>query len=244
MPSAMEGVVADPVDSAVVGAAVERVEDAVVEESAPRPCGVCHIRLRRGQRGVACVDCGMTVHKKCCSLSRWALEQGESWRCSVCGRAQRRVSESERELMLPPTSEPLPAGKCDVCRRARRRGQGICCSVCGRVIHVKCAGLGTRGRAEAVDRSAWECDACSRQRREKEGDEGREGVLTGVRREGGSQSITVMQWNCDHLSSKIPELEVWLERNDVDVAVVQETKLRAEDGEVRVRGYEMVRRDR
>ncbi|MEL7520225.1 MAG: endonuclease/exonuclease/phosphatase family protein, partial [Cyanobacteria bacterium J06553_1] len=61
---------------------------------------------------------------------------------------------------------------------------------------------------------------------------------------GGPQSIIVAQWNCDHFSSKIPELEVWLRRNDVDVAVVQETKLREEDGEVRVRGYEVVRRDR
>lgn len=32
-------------------------------------------------------------------------------------------------------------------------------------------------------------------------------------------------------SSKIPELEVRLQKNDVDVAVVQETKLREGDGE-------------
>jgi hypothetical protein len=53
-----------------------------------------------------------------------------------------------------------------------------------------------------------------------------------------------MQWNCDHLQSKIPELEVWLRKNDVDVAMIQETKLRDEDGDIRVSGYEMVRRDR
>ena len=40
--------------------------------------------------------------------------------------------------------------------------------------------------------------------------------------EEGSQSIDVpvMQWNSDHLSSRIPEQEVWLCKNGVDVVVV------------------------
>ena len=56
--------------------------------------------------------------------------------------------------------------------------------------------------------------------------------------------MRLAQWNCDNLRAKIPELEVWLREHRVDVAVLQETKLREEDGTVRVRGYEMVRRDR
>lgn len=35
-----------------------------------------------------------------------------------------------------------------------------------------------------------------------------------------------------------------MKKHDVDVAVIQETKLRAEDCEVRMSGYEMLRRDR
>lgn len=54
----------------------------------------------------------------------------------------------------------------------------------------------------------------------------------------------VMQWNCDHLRSKIPELEQWLQDHGVVVAALQETKLREEDGIVKVRGFEVVRRDR
>ena len=54
----------------------------------------------------------------------------------------------------------------------------------------------------------------------------------------------MLQWNCDHLMAKIPELEVSLQKYNVDVALIQETKLRAEDGSVRVRGYDVVRRDR
>ena len=215
----------------------------------PRQCGVCRVRMRRGQNGVACADCGLVVHNKCCSMSRWERERGGVWHCG-CGLRSVVPERSGVEPEPEPESggageerDRLPAGKCDVCKRLRRRGQGIACVMCKSIIHVKCADLGSRGRAQAVDRSCWECAACLRQRREREDVTGSD-VPLGDRTGGMPQSIVIMQWNCDHFSSKIPELEVWLQRNDVDVAVVQESKLRDEDGEVRVRGYEVLRRDR
>ena len=36
--------------------------------------------------------------------------------------------------------------------------------------------------------------------------------------------VGIMQLNCDHLSSRIPELEEWLRKNDVDVTVVQDSR--------------------
>ena len=216
------------------------VEAGVSVES--QPCAVCRVRLRRGVASMMCDDCGVVAHKKCSGMSRWARDRGELWRCSGCSAGAMSVNGAGAEdRALPPE---LPAGKCDVCRRLRRRGQGIRCCVCERVIHVRCAELGTRGRAQAIDRSVWECAACRVQSREREDDQGsvvEPAVVAGGEVAG---SITVMQWNCDHLSSRIPELEVWLRKNDVDVAVVQETKLRGEDGDVCVSGYEMVRRDR
>lgn len=62
---------------------------------------------------------------------------------------------------------------------------------------------------------------------------------------GGSPSnIHVMKCNCEHLRAKIPKLEVWLRKNEIDVALLLETRVREEDCEVQVRGYEMVRCDR
>ena len=206
-----------------------------------RCCGVCRVALRRGQSSMSCVECGMSVHKKCCGLSRWERENGAAWRCERChvGSSRRRDVDEVAE------TERLPAGKCDVCRRLRRRGQGICCSMCKRILHVKCAELGSRGRAAGIDRSSWECVACVKQQRERER-ERTVGSDEPLRNQTGddSGSIVAMQWNCDHLSSKIPELEGWLRKNGVDVAMVQETKLRDEDGAVCVRGYDVVRRDR
>lgn len=219
---------------------VRLVEEERLNEPGPRPCGVCRVTMRRGQNGVSCIDCGLLVHKKCCGLSRWARENGESWRCVSC----RDGIEPANRVMSPP-NVVLPAGKCDICRRMRRRGQGIRCVMCKSILHVKCADLGSRGRAQVVDRSVWECVACMRQKEEREGQQGSDGsVPASVPRVPGSHSVAVMQWNCDHLPLKVPELEVWLRKNDVDVAVLQETKLREEDGELRVNGYEVVRRDR
>ena len=53
-----------------------------------------------------------------------------------------------------------------------------------------------------------------------------------------------MQWNCNHISAKVGELESFMEENGVDVAAIQETKLRAEDSTPVFRGYDCVRRDR
>ena len=58
------------------------------------------------------------------------------------------------------------------------------------------------------------------------------------------KNICIAQWNCDSLTTKVDELQSWLCTNKVGVAMIQETKLRAEDGCPRVRGYEVVRRDR
>ena len=200
-------------------------------------CMVCRVRMRRGVKGVECVGCGISVHKKCCGLNRWQLEKKVEYVCGAClGVAERGEAVGIDEV--------LPAGKCDVCGRHRRRGQGIRCKCCGKVLHVACAELGSRYRAGRVDRNVWECKECVSQERADAAVEA--GVQVPIRdgARGGGDGLTVMQWNCDRLSSCIADLEVWLAANDVDVALLQETKLRAEDGEVKVRGYEVVRKDR
>jgi hypothetical protein len=58
------------------------------------------------------------------------------------------------------------------------------------------------------------------------------------------RKLKIMQWNCDHLQSKMPELQEFLKKHKVDVAAIQETKMRAEDAEVSIPGYTIVRKDR
>ena len=245
-PSAAETAVETAVETAGE-TAVESAAGVAAEVTGGR-CGVCRAAMRRGHGGVRCAGCGVVVHKRCCSLSRWEIERGETWRCEGCLSGVLGPGGTDAagtQVASTAASDVLPAGKCDVCGRLRRRGQGIRCTMCQRVLHVKCGGLGSRGRMQAVDRSDWRCAECVDQLRER--DDARNDVEVEVPAPGGREgggSICVMQWNCDHLSSRIPELEVWLKKHDVDVAVIQESKLRSEDGDVRVKGFEVVRRDR
>lgn len=70
------------------------------------------------------------------------------------------VQLSEREM--------LPSGKCDSCRKWRRRGKDICCIMCRSILHVKCGGLSTRGRADTIARITWESVEYVRQSEERE----------------------------------------------------------------------------
>ena len=220
---------------------VVRTEGGATEEGrtdSAATCCVCRVKLRRGVTGMECAGCGTWAHRKCCGLNRWQRDRGEEWRCARCrGENGEERVQTERRLVA--------AGKCDGCGKTRRVGQGIMCRSCGTVLHVKCAELGSRTQAEGVNREEWDCTACVQQQREATRDPmaGDRVPLMGAAVRG-MAGLVVAQWNCDHLAAKIPQLEVWLRKYDVDVAVLQESKLRAEDGEVRVRGYQVVRRDR
>ena len=216
-----------------------------------RVCGVCRVTLRRGQAGMACDGCGVRVHNKCCGLNRWRREHAETWRCQRCLGGEGQDEEEEEEGEIARSGNLPPAGRCFVCGRFRRRGQGVECRECGKRLHIRCADMGTRLGAERTEREAWRCKECADEHRKRESERRRREEEEEIERDRarsrvgtGSGKIRLAQWNCDNLRAKIPELEVWLQEHRVDVAVLQETKLRAEDGEVRVRGYEMVRRDR
>ena len=134
--------------------------------------------------------------------------------------------------------------KCGGCGTLVRSGHGICCVVCGSVWHLKCA-FASRGQADRACRNDWTCTFCYEERNKRS--DGRDVgayLNSGVSDCDRISGLRMVQWNIDHLLAKIPELEVWLMKNRIDVACLQETKLRAEYGSVRVRGYDVVRKDR
>ncbi len=58
--------------------------------------------------------------------------------------------------------------------------------------------------------------------------------------------LSIYSANCNSLLSKLHELRAVVETNNVDVFLLQETKLDASvtDGELRIPGYSLIRRDR
>jgi len=152
------------------------------------------------------------------------------------------VSEPVNRVGNPP--DDVPRMKCGLCPRMVGRGCGIACSRCSCLFHLGCV-FASRGQSERVNRGTWRCSYCFAEERRVCGDsDGRAYVASGVDSGSGGGVIRVLQWNVDHLLAKVPELEVWLQEKKIDVALLQESKLRAEDGAVSVRGYNVVRRDR
>ena len=56
--------------------------------------------------------------------------------------------------------------------------------------------------------------------------------------------LTLMQWNCDYLATKIPELRVVIKKYEVDIILLQETKLGLEDLTPLLEGFDAIRTDR
>jgi ribonuclease HI len=108
---------------------------------------------------------------------------------------------------------------------------------------MQCCSLRNRGRRDRADKARWLCDLC----KEEEKRNATPAPATTIPisgRDGGNLNIRILQWNCDSLAPKVEELEKLLSEKRIDVAVLQETKLRAEDGDIVVADYNMVRRDR
>jgi exonuclease III len=53
-----------------------------------------------------------------------------------------------------------------------------------------------------------------------------------------------MQYNADGLSTKVPELKIRLREEDIDICMIQETKLRPDNNTPRMEGYTSFRSDR
>ena len=102
----------------------------------------------------------------------------------------------------------------------------VFCHSCGYGYHKKCTGLTRDAQDIAAKDGGWTCPKCC-SRREKqvpfqkeETSEVSEMELKSTR-----DSLRVMQWNCDGLNTKIPELKSRLLNDRIDVYLLQEVKL-------------------
>ena len=56
-----------------------------------------------------------------------------------------------------------------------------------------------------------------------------------------TKKLTVMQWNCDYLATKISELRVVIKKYAVDIILLQETNLGLEDPTPLLEGFDAIR---
>jgi len=56
--------------------------------------------------------------------------------------------------------------------------------------------------------------------------------------------LRILQWNADGINTKKAELEEYMKSKDIDIAVIQETKLGEKSGTPIIKGYTTIRKDR
>ena len=97
---------------------------------------------------------------------------------------------------------------------------------------------------EVLDRAIWQCPSCSEiiptpsEATETPGES-----CYGIAPTSGT-TLRILQLNIDSLMSKIEELKRFLKKHNIDVFVLQETKLIKNDRSPRIPGYTIIRKDR
>ena len=155
------------------------------------------------------------------------------------GQARRRQDD--------PADRPVGGRKCPACntRLGFSRNPLICCG-CQLEYHKKCSGLARHALASWQANRQWECSACTARGRQVPTNP--PDVVSGP---SGSpdvslrESLKVIQWNVDGLTTSLVDLRNLVEKDrDIDVLLVQETKLHPSASDPSLPGYAAIRRDR
>ena len=142
-----------------------------------------------------------------------------------------------------------PAGgrKCPTCNmRLAQTRTPLVCNLCHSEHHKKCSGL-TRLALHSWQRDQqWVCGACTARSRQAPTHTPNVDTVAGSSPLVTSRSsLKVIHWNVDGLSTSLVDLHVLVEREpDIDVLMVQETKLLPTAPDPRIPGYVGIRRDR
>ena len=198
-------------------------------------CNYCQGIFRNGQTPLNCSvqDCKSRCHRTNCSkISRYFTGQIQ-WKCHYHGGPEPPSKKATD------TAVRTCAGILHKNKLIRSSQTAFECSSCKQHFHLQCTGL-TRD-AQAVYRNGnhpWECTACLNP---VESDfsskcEPTQDISEKPSKEN-SFSLKIIQWNADGLATVVSELQDRLKKQDIDVCLVQETKLRLTHRTQTIKGY-------
>ena len=231
-------------------------------ESNPGPsdrvrCKPCGRNIRVNQVHLTCTGCGAASHKQesCSGVKRAALASS-SWRCCECG-APRIINKQ------PPTNNTILVGqivgaqnnagpavsmkRCLVCARVvRATTQPLICAGCQRDCHKSFSKLSRVEQVMHLASGTWKCDICNNAQTNNGYVNTGQPHDNAVRRaEVRSRSnLKVLQWNANGLKSKMVELEDRIRHTEIDLIMIQESKLCSKDRNTSLPGYSTIRKDR
>ena len=211
----------------------------------PDECGVCGCRSMR--KPTRCTQCLKSFCKTDCIGNRWKIDKLlKEEKPIVC-----RECKGEFIPKINLFNEGIEPDKCraDKChnRKIKKDADFLFCMQCRKQYHKqeKCCEM-TRKQVERVDRTTWQCPACiSNQEKHREIEAtNQEGESEYIIKNSEASQLKVMQLNIDSLKSKAVELRHYLKDQEIDVFLLQETKLIKKDKSPKIPGYTLVREDR
>ena len=220
-------------------------------------CFRCFTVGRSNQSPLIC-SCGVTSHQQyqCSGVKRSQLNA--NWCCPRCtsqgtsSTAGTSVTRSAQPPAPTPAAQPSshsPATSSTRCLKCNKtipaRIRKLACQRCHRPCHLQCSSLSRGAQRAFISTGTWHCDACvviplptsTLLQQQPVMQNRRSGNRT-------QQSIRLLQWNCCGIRSKQSELDEILRSQKIDVACIQESKLRVGDATPSFPGYTSVRCDR
>ena len=204
-------------------------------------CIECQKTMSAGISPIVCNNCPNLAHAVCTKLPRdQVLKKRDgliSWLCSPC---------CDREPDNTP-SRPLEKSTCLKCKRTISKGkERMRCNKCMKESHKGCTGLTRDAYQSLLKANAWQCDKCDYTPPPGSNclptDTARDGA--GAKQSGKKRNIRGLQWNADGINTKIAELNKLVTELEIDVVLIQETKLTDKSRTPKLYGYTAIRQDR
>ena len=214
-------------------------------QSRPISCSSCHSRFCRIAKG------GQA--STCIGITRWQLMKAlDSKKPIVC-----RLCKGETPRKVHQFNEGVTPGRCAApgckCKQKIKEGSDfLICTVCSKHYHKKkeCSDM-FRLEVEKLNRAVWACPACTEERERKSAAEDAENRANASIRstqfeaaKATETKLKILQLNVDCITSKMEELKSFLKKNEIDIFLLQETKLIKNDRPPRFPGYTIERKDR
>ena len=213
-------------------------------------CKECKGYIKAGDRHLECNKCEKPCHKKsdCSGVSRdrvRMMKEG-SWRCKECKdpEAYARVEERKREGAGQKSN-------CFICKKMiKATDRRMECSRCKKETHLKegCSGE-TRKAIAGIEMENWVCPRCTDVEAEREARKNREDnpeqeieFVVGGKLD--MEQVRVLQWNADSFAAKKDEFKQVIQKNKIDIFLVQETKMTAQDKVPVLPGYTILSKPR
>ena len=134
------------------------------------------------------------------------------------------------------------------CKDSIRTTHGIFCSKCGEGVHKRepCSGMKRKQRDDiSSGKLPWICDGCKGKiANPYPKEENKEVEYVTGKTSDKIKELKIIQWNAEAYLSKKEEFTSLIYEKDIDIFVIQETKMITKDKTPNLPGYEIKRRER